>query len=129
MTKSNDVFAFQDEDKPGIIEELKTQIVENVEIYATKYDEEFQPYVGDFVSTVWTLLVGLDLRMVNDVLISVSMKFLSCVVERPNHKPLFEDPNTLRSICEKVSICFFSLCDLYQYDTVGRGTEYAFPRL
>eukprot|EP00039_Didymoeca_costata_P022455 m.4556 g.4556 ORF g.4556 m.4556 type:complete len:965 (-) comp3015_c0_seq1:58-2952(-) len=105
--------ASTDEDKPGIIEELKTQIVENVEIYATKYDEEFQPYVGDFVSTVWTLLVGLDLRMVNDVLISVSMKFLSCVVERPNHKPLFEDPNTLRSICEKVVVpnMLFRDCD------------------
>ena len=35
---------------------------------------------------------------------SNAIQFLASVAERPNYKSLFEDPNTLASICEKVIV-------------------------
>lgn len=60
------------------------------------------------VVTVW--LVGELLKHnVNDSvvflqLVSNAIQFLASVAERPGYKYLFEDPNTLSSICEKVIV-------------------------
>ncbi len=37
-------------------------------------------------------------------LVSNAIQFLASVAERPGYKHLFEDPNTLSSICEKVIV-------------------------
>lgn len=47
----------QDDSDPGVMELLKSQICSNIELYAQKYDEEFQSYLPDFVKAVWNLLV------------------------------------------------------------------------
>lgn len=48
----------QDSDEPGVIEQLKSQVCDNVVLYAQKYDEEFQPYLPGFVTDIWTLLTS-----------------------------------------------------------------------
>ena len=48
---------FKDEEGPGILEQLKAQVCNNITLYAEKYDEEFQPYLPLFVTSVWNLLV------------------------------------------------------------------------
>ena len=105
--------AADDESAPGLMEELKTQICENVKLYTTKYDEEFNPYVGKFVEAIWSLLTTTDISVKNDPLCSAAMKFLAGVCERPCHKALFENPQTLASICEKVVVpsCQLRECD------------------
>lgn len=47
---------FQDSDDPGLLEQLKSQICENIGLYAQKYDEEFSEYLPEFVTAVWSLL-------------------------------------------------------------------------
>lgn len=42
-----------------MIEQVRSQICENIVMYAQKYDEEFGPYLPRFVEDVWNLLVGL----------------------------------------------------------------------
>ena len=37
---------------------LKSQICENVALYAQKYDEEFAPFLPGYVETVWELLLS-----------------------------------------------------------------------
>ena len=81
-----------DPDTPGMMEDLKTQICENVKLYTTKYDEEFNPYVGKFVEATWGLLTSTDLSVKNDPLVSSAMKFLAGVCERECHP--------VASVCE-----------------------------
>lgn len=47
----------QDDDEPGVVEQLRSQICENLVMYAQKYDEEFASHLPQFVNDVWNLLV------------------------------------------------------------------------
>ena len=48
---------FQAEEEAGLLEQLKSQICDNVALYAQKYDEEFGPHLPTFVTAIWNLLV------------------------------------------------------------------------
>ncbi|KAF3856376.1 hypothetical protein F7725_017099 [Dissostichus mawsoni] len=95
---------FQDEEEAGLLELLKSQICDNAALYAQKYDEEFQPYLPRFVTAIWNLLVSTGQEVKYDLLVSNAIQFLASVCERPHYKHLFEDQNTLTSICEKVIV-------------------------
>lgn len=116
------------------MELLKSQICDNAALYAQKYDEEFQPYLPRFVTAIWNLLVSTGQEVKYDLvrvaspdlfsvfffevhfpgtnntprlclqLVSNAIQFLASVCERPHYKHLFEDQNTLTSICEKVIV-------------------------
>uniref|UniRef100_A0A4W4EB68 Exportin-2 n=1 Tax=Electrophorus electricus TaxID=8005 RepID=A0A4W4EB68_ELEEL len=90
--------------KSGLLELLKSQICDNAALYAQKYDEEFQPYLPRFVTAIWNLLVTTGQEVKYDLLVSNAIQFLASVCERPHYKHLFEDQNTLTSICEKVIV-------------------------
>jgi exportin-2 (importin alpha re-exporter) len=49
---------FKDDEGPGLLEQLKAQVSNSITLYAEKYDEEFQPYLPLFVTSVWNLLVS-----------------------------------------------------------------------
>lgn len=51
----------EDEDA-GVIEQLKSQVCDNVSLYAQKYDEEFRQYLPQFVTDIWSLLVSTGLQ-------------------------------------------------------------------
>nr|CAI5867494.1 unnamed protein product [Callosobruchus analis] len=93
-----------DSDEAGIMEQLKSQICDNIALYAQKYDEEFQPFLPQFVTDVWSLLVATGLEPKYDLLVSNALQFLSTVAERNQYRHLFEDNTVLSSICEKVII-------------------------
>lgn len=93
-----------DDEESGIMEQLKSQVCDNVALYAQKYDEEFQPYLSQFVTDIWSLLVSTGLQPKYDLLVSNALQFLSSVGERSHYRHLFEDDNVLNSICEKVII-------------------------
>ena len=93
-----------DDDEPGILEELKSQICDNIGLYAHKYEEEFQPYMQQFVEAVWNLLLSLGPQVKYDMLTSNAIQFLASVADRQQYKGLFENPATLSSICEKIIV-------------------------
>ncbi|KAJ8946441.1 hypothetical protein NQ318_014429, partial [Aromia moschata] len=93
-----------DSEEAGVMEQLKSQVCDNIALYAQKYDEEFQPYLPQFVTDVWSLLVATGLEPKYDLLVSNALQFLSCVAERNHYRNLFEDNTVLSSICEKVII-------------------------
>ncbi|KAK9747097.1 Importin-beta N-terminal domain [Popillia japonica] len=93
-----------DEEDAGVMEQLKSQVCDNIALYAQKYDEEFQPYLPQFVQVVWSLLVSTGLQPKYDLLVSNALQFLSSVADRSHYRNLFEDSNVLNSICEKVII-------------------------
>ncbi|CAH0391298.1 unnamed protein product [Bemisia tabaci] len=93
-----------DDSDPGVMELLKSQICSNIELYAQKYDEEFQSYLPDFVKAVWNLLVTTGQQPKYDTLVSNALQFLATVANRSQYQHLFQDENVLSSICEKVVI-------------------------
>ncbi|CAH1253654.1 CSE1L [Branchiostoma lanceolatum] len=100
----NKLLMTDDEGEAGPLELIKSQICDNVALYAQKYDEEFQPYLPKFVDAIWHLLITTGQQAKFDLLVSNAIGFLASVCERPHYKHLFEDPATLSSICEKVII-------------------------
>ncbi|XP_015789619.1 exportin-2 [Tetranychus urticae] len=93
-----------DEEEAGLLEQLKSQICDNISMYAQKYHDEFQNFLPNFVQSVWTLLSTIGLQPKYDILVSNSIRFISTVVDRPQYSKLFEDPNVLDSFCAKVII-------------------------
>ncbi|XP_024946747.1 exportin-2 isoform X2 [Cephus cinctus] len=93
-----------DDEEAGVIEQLKSQVCDNVGLYAQKYDEEFQPYLPNFVTAIWNLLTSTGQQPKFDALVSNALQFLATVADRAQYRHLFEDPSTLGSICEKVII-------------------------
>ncbi|GAB1287227.1 Exportin-2 [Apodemus speciosus] len=104
LTLDNKLLQTDDEEEAGLLELLKSQICDNAALYAQKYDEEFQRYLPRFVTAIWNLLVTTGREVKYDLLVSNAIQFLASVCERPHYKNLFEDQNTLTSICEKVIV-------------------------
>ncbi|XP_053618509.1 exportin-2 [Plodia interpunctella] len=93
-----------DDDKPGILEQLRTEVCECAALYALKYEEEFAPHAPPFVTAIWTVLLSTGPQPKYDALVSNALTFLAKIAEKNSYKNLFEDPGTLSSICEKVVI-------------------------
>ncbi|XP_055373310.1 exportin-2 [Condylostylus longicornis] len=93
-----------DDEEAGVLEHLRSQVCENLVLYASKYDEEFKDYMSQFVTDIWELLVKTGIQTKYDALVSNALTFLSTVADRQHYRQLFEDPTVLSSICEKVVI-------------------------
>ncbi|XP_063967955.1 exportin-2-like [Lytechinus pictus] len=104
LTGDNALLHSKNEDEAGPLEMLKSQICDNVALYAQKYDEEFQEYLPNFVHAIWNLLVTTGSQVKYDLLISNAIQFLASVADRDHYKHLFEAPDTLKEICEKVIV-------------------------
>uniref|UniRef100_A0A8C0P9L3 Exportin-2 n=1 Tax=Canis lupus familiaris TaxID=9615 RepID=A0A8C0P9L3_CANLF len=65
--------------------------------------EFFEDNMETWMNNFHTLLT-LDNKLLQTDLVSNAIQFLASVCERPHYKNLFEDQNTLTSICEKVIV-------------------------
>lgn len=50
-------FCLQDDEEAGLQEQIKSQVCDDIALYAQKYNEEFNPYLPNFVTDVWNLLI------------------------------------------------------------------------
>ncbi|KAG5454542.1 Exportin-2 [Clonorchis sinensis] len=86
----------------ALVEQVKSQVCDITSLYASKYEAEFAPYLPGFVTDVWEMLVSTGGQSKFDMLIGNAIEFLSSVIARPQHRHLFESPEALQSLCEKV---------------------------
>ncbi|KAL5021450.1 hypothetical protein ScPMuIL_000605 [Solemya velum] len=100
----NKLLETDDHEEAGLLEQVKSQICDNVALYAQKYDEEFSSHLPSFVTAIWNLLVTTGQQVKYDLLVSNAIQFLASVAERPSYKNLFDDPATLANICENVIV-------------------------
>lgn len=91
-------------DEPSVLENVKSQICECILLYADKYSEEFEAYLGGFIQQVWSLLDQLNNNVKYDLLVSNAIRFLSVVVERGFHKDIFETEEVLKQISTRIII-------------------------
>jgi len=98
------VLVTDDTEEAGPLERIRSQVCDNVALYAQKYDEEFKDFLPNFVDAIWNLLTAAGNDVKHDLLVSNAIQFLASVCERPHYKDLFSAQDTLRSICEKVIV-------------------------
>lgn len=60
-----------DDEEAGIVELLRSQICDNLGLYAQKYDEEFGTYMQQFVTDVWGLLVKTGIQTKYDAVSTI----------------------------------------------------------
>jgi len=104
LTVDSKLLQTDDVDEASLVDQLKSQICDNVTMYAQKYHEEFQLFLPEFMSNVWNLLVHTGLETKYDILVSNAIRFLSAVADRLQFKHLFEEAGVLDSLCSKVII-------------------------
>lgn len=104
MTVSNDLLRTDVDEEAGLLEQLKSQICDNVSLYASKYCDEFDVFLGSFVETIWKLLQSTGTEVKYDLLVSNAMKFLTTAAERPQNKKLFEMPGILDTLCTNIIV-------------------------
>ncbi|KAH9496808.1 Exportin-2 [Bulinus truncatus] len=111
LSVDNKLLQTSDESEAGLLEQIKSQVCDNVALYAQKYDEEFSPHLPEFVKAIWGLLLSTSQGVKYDLLVSNAIQFLASVAERPAYKGLFDNTDTLASICEKVVVPNMQLRD------------------
>lgn len=95
-------------DDVGWLEKVKASICEIIDLYATKYEEDFKR-LPQFVETVWNLLTNIGLEPKNDFLVSKAISFLTSVVKPARHRDMFANPEALKSICSRVIVSNMTL--------------------
>ena len=89
-------------------------------MYATKYGEEFEGHLAQFVQAIWTLLTSTGLECKYDLLVSTALGFLGSVSERTGNGKLFSEGDALKTICEQV--CFSNLqTDRFPSDSLANS--------
>jgi exportin-2 (importin alpha re-exporter) len=112
------------DDESSVLEKLQSAIIENVSLYAEKYEDEFQPYMQDFTHGVWTLLTNLRTTPRFDIVTNSAMKFLTSIVKKSWNKTLFEDQAAQIAICEKIVVQNIFLRDTDIEDFEDNPIEY-----
>lgn len=93
-----------EETEPSPIDKLQTAVVENLNLYANKDEEPFIPFLPNFTSLVWNLLLKVSTLSKHDALATTSIKFLSSLVAKQMHRDLFKDEGTLRQIISNIVV-------------------------
>lgn len=92
-----------DEDELSPVHKVHAAIFEILNLYATKFDEDIRPYLQQFVSDAWGLLVRRSNAPKFDRVVTAGIKFLTSVTRSQDHE-LFKDPSTLAEVCKRIVI-------------------------
>eukprot|EP01033_Poteriospumella_lacustris_P003053 gene3054-2234_t len=92
-----------EEDEPGPIDRLQAAVLDNLNIYATKYEDVFQEYLMVFTQIVWKRLIEIGPSPKFDIVATSAIKFLIAVSSKDVNRGLFTD-STLKDIVEHIVI-------------------------
>jgi exportin-2 (importin alpha re-exporter) len=102
---TNPLLVDEDEDdEAGPIDTLQSAIILNLYLYGDKDEEPFIPYLGEFTSIVWNLLMNTSKKSKHDMLATTCIKFLSSLIGKPMHRALFQSKETLQQIISNIVI-------------------------
>ncbi|CAM9020808.1 unnamed protein product [Wickerhamomyces anomalus] len=103
---SNDLSKPEDDDSDDIevVSKVKTAISELIQLYTTRYEEEFDALIPQFVQSTWNLLTTTGLQSRYDILVSKLLSFLTSVAKLPKHSEIFNNETALKEITERIII-------------------------
>ncbi|KAH9909771.1 CAS/CSE protein [Xylariomycetidae sp. FL2044] len=102
LTYENPLLATDDDSEAGIIETVKADICDVLQLYVNKYDDDFGRYTQVFISSAWNLLSSIGPETKYDNLVSKALHFLTAIAGSPTHSAAFNDENVLNQVVEKV---------------------------
>jgi exportin-2 (importin alpha re-exporter) len=91
-----------DDDEASAVENVKSDICECLQLYLTKFGDDFDPYTESFIHVVWNLLSTIGPEKKYDLLVSRALQFLTAVASVARHAESFNNEQTLGQIVEKV---------------------------
>ena len=112
------------DDEPSPIEQVQSAIIDNLVLYSEKYEEEFQPYMGNFTQQIWTLLTQVRQVPRYDPVVTTALRFFTSAVRKPWNKKLFEQQGFIQAICESVVIPGLRLRDIDEENFEDNPVEY-----
>ncbi|KAI1339053.1 chromosome segregation protein [Xylariaceae sp. FL0016] len=102
LTYENQLLATDDDSEASVIEVVKADICEVLELYVSKYDDDFGKYTQVFISSAWNLLSSIGPETKYDNLVSKALHFLTAIAVTAQHSGAFNDENVLSQVVEKV---------------------------
>ncbi|KAH8881534.1 Cse1-domain-containing protein [Thozetella sp. PMI_491] len=91
-----------DDDEASVLENVKADYCELLQLYTHKYPEDFKQYVQTFTNKVWELLSSLGPEKKYDLLVSKALQFLTAVASVDENAQNFNNEQVLGTIVEKV---------------------------
>lgn len=90
-------------DEPSGIAKVHASVLEITNHFAVHYDEEFRPYLQEFLNVAWALLVKRNNASKHDGVVTSGIKFLTAVSRSPDYK-LFQERAVLEQICKSIVV-------------------------
>lgn len=83
--------------------QLQSSVLEVINLYAAKFDEDFRPYLPKYLEDTWALLVRRGKSTRYDNVAINGVKFLTIISRGPDHKH-YENEKVLSEICKSIVI-------------------------
>lgn len=110
LSYENNALDDDSDSEPSCVDKLVVAVLEVLNLFESKFDEDFRPYVQAFVSDTWTLLTKRSNSTKNDGVVTNGIKFLTTVSRSPDFA-LFSDPATLNQVCQQIVLPNIELRD------------------
>ena len=111
LTYENKLLVTADDTDAGSLEHVKAGILEVLELWVLKYEEDFGKHVGPFIESSWNLLTTIGLEVKYDILVSKALQFLTAVTKSVEHAQAFSQESTLSQVIERVILPNMTLRD------------------
>ncbi|KAL2760471.1 hypothetical protein ACRALDRAFT_1073692 [Sodiomyces alcalophilus JCM 7366] len=102
LTYSNPILDTDDDTEVSVVDTVKADICEVLELYVMKYDDDFAPYTQPFITSAWNLLSSVGLETKYDLIVSKALGFLTAIAGTAKHSQVFGNPEVLGQVVEKV---------------------------
>ncbi|OVF09273.1 putative importin-alpha export receptor [Clavispora lusitaniae] len=92
-----------DDEEIDVLIKTKTAIIELVSLYITRYAEEFDPMIENFITSVWELInVYVTKQQKFDLLAVKALSFLTSISKIVKYQTFFNDEQAIKEIIEKI---------------------------
>nr|XP_036579148.1 chromosome segregation protein [Colletotrichum truncatum]KAF6786634.1 chromosome segregation protein [Colletotrichum truncatum] len=102
LNYSNPILETDDDTEASVVDTVKADICEALELYTLKYDEDFSKYTEPFITNAWNLLSSIGSETKYDLLVSKALHFLTAVAGTSQHSGVFANEDVLGQVVEKV---------------------------
>ncbi|KAI9158678.1 Importin alpha re-exporter [Paramyrothecium foliicola] len=102
LAYANPLLETDDDAEASILDTVKADICELLELYTVKFDEDFNKYCQPFITSAWNLLSTTGTETKHDIVVSKALHFLTAIASIKTHAVMFNNEDVLTQIVEKV---------------------------
>lgn len=118
-----------EDDEPGPIDKLQSAIIDILKLFVERDEEPFQPFLPEFTTLVWGLLISKTTLPKHDQVVVKSINFLSIMVGRQMYGDLFKETSTLQQIVANIVIPNMTIRDSDEENFEDNPQEYIMTEL